>query len=229
MFHYTLHTNTNFGPRFSGDYPAIVSARIRERFGPQVVTLFLPGACGDINTTGPRHRQVGDALAEVIIRSLENRRPGYNKVGLASVKKEVTVPRRDFTVDQEERILSSGWPPESQKRFRLELDILRKEGKKEDVTILQAWQIGEVGFASLPGELFVEWGLKIKKESPFRWTYPVELGGDYLGYMVTERAWQEGGYESLIARSARPKREGVEMMVEEALQMLQNLYKGDEK
>jgi len=209
MFHFTLHTNTNFGPRFSGDYPAVVAARIRERFGPQVVTLFLPGACADINTTGPRYRQTGDALAEVIIRALENRKPACNSLHLLSAKREVAVPRRDFTVDQEERISDSGWPLESQKRFRRELEILRKEGKKEDITILQAWQIGEVGFVSLPGELFVEWGLKIKKESPFKWTYPVELGGDYLGYMVTEKAWQEGGYESLIAR----------------LEMLHHLYK----
>ncbi|HOJ41083.1 MAG TPA: hypothetical protein PK644_11530, partial [bacterium] len=59
---------------------------------------------------------------------------------------------------------------------------------------------------------------------PFPWTYPVELGGDYLGYLVTERAWQEGGYEALIARSARPSVEGVAMLVETVLKMLHHLH-----
>ncbi|HOL66263.1 MAG TPA: hypothetical protein PKX93_02240 [bacterium] len=224
MFHYTLHTNTNFGPRFSADYPAVVAARLRERFGPEVVTLFLPGACGDINTPGPRHRAVGDGLAERIIPALENRQPKDGPVALASLKQEVVVPRRDFTVDQEKRIATSGWPAEVWQIFRDEVEALRREGKKEDRAVLQAWRIGDVAFASLPGELFVEWGLKIKKESPFPWTYPVELGGDYLGYLVTERAWQEGGYEALIARSARPSVEGVAMLVETVLKMLHHLH-----
>ncbi|MCM8817511.1 MAG: hypothetical protein NC913_08415, partial [Candidatus Omnitrophica bacterium] len=65
---------------------------------------------------------------------------------------------------------------------------------------------------------------KVKRESPFPFTYPIELGGDYLGYLVTQQAWQQGGYESLIARSARPSVEGVELMYEKAIEMLNNLY-----
>lgn len=225
MFHFTLHTNTNFGPKFSGDYPAVVSARIRERFGQQVITLFMPGACGDINSTGPRYRQVGDALAEKIIEALEKRKPSNLPLYLDSEKSEIKVERRDFTKDQTERILNSGWDTESQKVFFKELEIMRKQAKKEDITVIQAWCIGDTGFASLPGELFVEWGLKIKKESPFPYTYPVELGGDYLGYLITEQAWQQGGYESLIARSARPSPGAVEKMVDRAIEMLKHLYK----
>lgn len=103
---------------------------------------------------------------------------------------------------------------------------MRKAGVREDRTLIQAWRIGEIGFASLPGELFLEWGLKIKAESPFPWTFPVELGGDYLGYLVTRQAWQAGGYESLICRSARPSVEGVALMVDKALELLDRLWKG---
>ena len=92
-------------------------------------------------------------------------------------------------------------------------------------TVIQAWRIGEIGFASLPGEIFVEWGLKIKAESPFPWTYPVELGGDYLGYLVTQQAWEAGGYESLISRSALPSVDGVPMMADTALKLLRRLWK----
>ena len=224
IFHFTLHTNTNFGPYFSADYPGVVAARIRERFGPHVSTLFVPGACADLNSCGQRYRQVGDALAEVIIRKLEARVPLQESVSLAAAKREVTVPFRDLTVDQEERIRCSGWASESQEVFRREVEIMRREGTTEAKTVLQAWQIGNVGFASLPGELFVEWGLKIKRESPFPWTYPVELGGDYLGYLITQEAWDAGAYEALIARSAKPSPEGVSYMVDSVLDMLRELY-----
>ena len=225
MFHFTLHTNTNFGPRFSADYPAVVAARIRERFGPGVITLFIPGACGDINLTCGSYRQVGDALAEKIIPSLEIRKPEETPLYLKAKKCEITVPRRDFTSNQIERILKSGWDIESQKVFIKEMETMSKEGKKQDDTILQTWCIGNTGFASLPGEIFVEWGLKIKRESPFSYTYPVEIGGDYLGYLITEQAWEEGGYEALIAQSAKPSAYGVKIMVEKSLEMLENLHK----
>ena len=226
LWHYTLHTNTNFGPRFSADYPGVVAARLRERFGTGVVPIFLPGAFADINTPGPRYREVGDRLADAIIGQLNGRQPRSGEVALGALKEEVVVPYRDLTVDQDQRIRESQWPPETQEVFRREVEIMRKQGETEATTVIQAWRIGEVGFASLPGELFVEWGLKLKAESPFPWTYPVELGGDYLGYLVTHQAWAGGGYESLIARSARPSPDGVAKMTDVALGLLGRLWQG---
>ena len=224
LFHFTLHTNTNFGPRFSADYPGVVAAQIRDRFGDQVSTLFLPGTFADLNSTGPRYQAVGEALAGVIGRGLEGRTPSDGATVLGALKREVTVPYRDFSVDQEERIRSSGWSPEAQDVFRREVELMRERGETEAATVLQAWRIGDVGFVSLPGEPFVELGLRIKRESPFPWTYPVGYAGDHLGYLVTPEAWEAGGYESLIARSARPSAEGVAHLVDEALDLTRALY-----
>jgi len=228
MYHFTLHTNTNFGPKFSADYPGVVSARIRERFGSQVISCFMPGACADINTNTMRYRETGNALSEKIIEAIEKRKVQDGPLKLAAIKAEITVPLRDFA-DQTQRIKNSGWDSQSQEVFFKEIEIMKKEGKTEDRTIIQAWRIGDTGFVSLPGELFVELGLKIKQESPFPFTYPVELGGDYLGYLVTQQAWLQGGYESLIARSARISVAGVMAMVDKSLEMLEELKKGDKK
>lgn len=226
VYHYTLHTNTNFGERFSADYPAVVDRRIRAHFGDKAETLFVPGACGDVNTVSGKHEAVGSRLADAMIPRLDARKAQKKPVALGSMKRDITVPYRDLTVDQEERIRASQWAPKDQEIFRAELKRMREAGETECRTVLQAWRIGDVGFASLPGELFCEWGLKIKQESPFDWTYPVELGGDYIGYLVTEQAWRGGGYESLIARSAKPSHEGVAAMVDEALDMLRGLHGG---
>ena len=223
LWHFSLHTNANFGPRFSADYPGVVAGRLRERFGAGVVPIFMPGAQADINPLGS-YRQIGDELATVIIERLNKRQPVKGAVKLDALKADVVVPYRDLTVDQEQRIKDSQWSPADQEVFRKELELMRNGKTREDKTIIQAWRIGDVGFASLPGELFVEWGLKIKAESPFPWTFPVELGGDYLGYLVTEQAWQAGGYESLICRSARPSVAGVAKMADVALKLLKKLY-----
>ncbi len=223
LWHYSLHTNANFGPCFSADYPAVVAARLRERFGPGVVPIFVPGTFGDINPT-LKYREVGDALARAIVQRLEKRKPGLDSVPLAALKQEITVPWRDLAADPEARIRASQWPPEKQEVFRREVARMRRAGRTEDRTVLQAWRIGDVGFASLPGEVFVEWGLKIKAESPFPWTFCVELGGDYLGYLVTEQAWRAGGYESLTAHSARPSVAGVATMVDADLALLRTLW-----
>ena len=225
MYDYTLHTNTNFGLYLSADFPGVVAARIRERFGPQVISLFVPGASGNINAVpGQTYRNVGNALADVMIAKLNARKPMDGPVPVNAVKRDVVVPFRDFGKDQKTRIRDSGWTPETQEFFRKELRAMRRAGRKEARTVLQAWRIGEVGFASLPGELFVEWGLKIKRESPFPWTYPVELGGDYLGYLITDDGWEAGGYEALISRVAKPSVEGVAAMVEGTLEMLNELH-----
>ena len=43
LYHFTLHANSDFGPEFSADYPAVVADRVREAFGTQATCLFMPG------------------------------------------------------------------------------------------------------------------------------------------------------------------------------------------
>jgi len=231
LWHYTAHTNANFGPRFSADYPGVVASRLRERFGARTVPIFMPGAFGDINWDTPNvspdrrpHRILGDQLANIIIQRLDERKPRSCEVTLRAMKQEVGVPCRDFTVDQELRINGSQWGPDAQAHFRSELELVRQTGIKEVRTLIQAWRIGDIGFASLPGELFVEWGLKIKAESPFPWTFPVYLGGDSLGYLITQQAWGAGGYESLITRYSPVSVAGVAKLVDTAQRCLVKLW-----
>ena len=225
MFHFTLHANTNFGRHFSGDYPAVVASRMRERFGPQVSTFYVPGACGDQNVIRPNsYRQTGDILSEVIFRAIEGRRPLRTPVLLGARKRDLVVPFHDINVDQEARIEASQWSEECKEFFRNSQRILRERGETRTSTVLQAWHVGEVSFASLPGEPFIEWGIRMKRDGPFPWTFPVELGGDYVGYLVTRSAWEAGGYESLVACTSKVSPAGVETMLQNCLEMLGEMH-----
>jgi len=163
-----------------------------------------------------------------MVSKLEKRSPIEGPIPLGACKRYLTVPCRDAEMDQEERLKAAQWGEPNNDYFRNVQKQILEEGITRMDTVLQAWHIGDTSFLSLPGEVFVEWGLKIKQDSPFPWTYPVELGGDSLGYLVTRKAWEAGGYESLISWSLIDVA-GVELMVDRGLEMLRQLHRSYEE
>jgi hypothetical protein len=59
-----------------------------------------------------------------------------------------------------------------------------------------------LGVVSSPCETFVEIGLEIKKKSPLKPTFTIELANGYNGYLPTPEQHQRGGYETWRARSS---------------------------
>lgn len=87
-------------------------------------------------------------------------------------------------------------------------------------TWVQAVRVGALALVSAPGELLVDLGLEIKRQSPFAPTMVIELANDSVGYLPTRRAFEEGAYE-LEASLFGP---GVgEQIVEAALGLLEGL------
>lgn len=83
---------------------------------------------------------------------------------------------------------------------------------------IQVIGIGDARIVCLQGELFVEFGLKIRDESPFEKTFVIELAnGGLPGYAYTRGAIEQGGYETdtsmLSARSG-------EILAEKSLKLL---------
>ena len=226
LYHFTLHANSDFGPKFSADYPGIVSQRLREAFGDSVVALFMPGCCGDVNPTYARdHVTTGNLLAAQMVPALQKRVPTEGPIRLGARKRTVDVPLRDLELDQEERLEKCGWGKASDEYFRKAHAALREEGITQVETVVQAFHIGDTGFVTLPGEVFVDWQIKMKETSPFPWTYPVELSNDSLGYLITRDAWEGGGYEALISRGTFIDVAGVELMVDRVTEMLRQLHR----
>jgi hypothetical protein len=175
-------------PRVSADYPGVVCATL-EAAHPGSVALFLNGAAGNINPTtvsaGPEaSRRHGVALAGAV-EGLLTAGDGLTECeGVAFERRTVSLPTR----------LPNGRP----------------EGRMLHAEIA-ALRAGAAALVFLPGEPFVETGLKLRARSPFALTAVVGYAEDYIGYIPTDAALAEGGYEagfgnwSVLGMGSEPK------------------------
>ena len=84
---------------------------------------------------------------------------------------------------------------------------------------VQVVRTGPVVFAALPGELFVEYGLELRRRRPG--TFAITLAnGDVQGYIVTREAADNGGYE---ASNAIFHWSGGPLLVEQAVALVDAL------
>lgn len=77
-------------------------------------------------------------------------------------------------------------------------DYASKFQGREFEAEIQVFKLGEiVTLCAVPAELFVELGLEIKKRLKPMNPLVVGYANGYIGYVLTEQAYREGGYESL--------------------------------
>lgn len=88
---------------------------------------------------------------------------------------------------------------------------------------LQAIRIGDVALVGFPAEMFTEFGLRTKAESPFDHTVVCGLTNGWFGYIPTKDAFEHGGYEPRLKYSSRLQPEAGDLMTDAAVQLLHDL------
>jgi hypothetical protein len=72
--------------------------------------------------------------------------------------------------------------------------------------------------------LFVEFGLDIRRQSSFRYTLPFSLTNGYVGYVCTQQAFVEGGYEPRrTVFTSRLAPDAGDTIVQESLRLISTL------
>jgi hypothetical protein len=79
----------------------------------------------------------------------------------------------------------------------------------------------QLAWVALPGEVFTELGMAIRKASPFAQTIIVELAHGPVTYFPDQRAFPQGNYEPVTSRVAPGSGE---KMVETAIVLLKELH-----
>jgi hypothetical protein len=237
----------------SADWAGALSRMIQRVMGEEFVAILANGACGDVISFDPINplkkvnRFFGHAervAALIAAKSFWaiNQMEYHRFLKLAAAIEEVSLPRRIPTSEEIElakKYMNGERTPMNMRHMAWKYffgpriqDFL--DGQKEMKSWVQVLVLGKLAaIVGLPGEIFVEHGLKIKKESPFKYTFVIELANDSLGYIPTLKAFEEdaripleasGSYETTIGPNILAPEAG-DIMVNLALKMMNELYK----
>ena len=117
--------------------------------------------------------------------------------------------------------LASGDGPVA-KFFAEQLIEFKKKcsGKVRKFSLVSIKFDDKLALTSLPSELFTEIGLEIKKRSPFKNTWPVNLAMGQCGYSPLAECFDRGGYEILPVVGGSPAVNTGDRLLEATLQNL---------
>jgi hypothetical protein len=208
---------TEIDDTLSADYFGAFDRAIQRVAGAKLVGMILNGCCGDINNTDVFNptpeiphlfydtERVGDVIAGEAFKAWRTieaydaspalgvtrelfafRRPEVTEEQLAAAR-----ARLDRATREEAESASSGDPEYLLAHSTVAMAKAPLERKAE----MQAFRIGQTGLVGLPGEVFVELGLDLKRRSPFERTLVAELANDCIGYIPTDAARTEPSYE----------------------------------
>jgi neutral ceramidase len=188
----------------TGDWPAAVTRYVSRHFKELPIAMTV-GASGDINPIyGPNNdfddmEALGSVLGEQII----------------NVTKEITT-RKNNTVHVLSREIDVPGKETSASRMPGEKLVPGQPAKIR----LSVMKIDSVVLAGVSGELMTTIGIRIKQQSPFSNTIILTHCNGSSGYLCTDEAYKEGGYEPMVSRTMP----GVEkIIVSNFLEMLHEL------
>jgi hypothetical protein len=241
-------------PLFSADYPGVARTVVEQVALEGGRCLFLQGADGDINpvtsTTNfaevARLGRIVGAEAAKVVECLcaPNSLPAPWRVAVAQGL--LRVASRRFRVEgnalpdaepheralrEAERQFESA-KTEREKvaaaaRIKFENSVVARlrRGPGPFEAEVQVLRLGDLALVGVPGELFVEYGLEIKRRSPFKHTFVVGYANDYLGYLATPSAWRQGGYEVGLGPWCLVSEQGAAEIVRQAVELTSDVMR----
>jgi hypothetical protein len=217
---YSLHY-VGGNPPVSADYFGAFAERVKQlvaRDAKDFVGIMSNGTSGDVNNInfgGPAVKYGPGERIKVVAESVAKKAAeAYPKieyrdnVRLAAAVKDLELGVRKPTekdLDRARKILDDNKDKKvlagTAAIYARESVLLAKYPDTVPVK-LQALRIGDIGIAAIPCEVFTEIGLEIKRSSPLKDTFTIELANGYNGYLPTPAQHALGGYETWRARSS---------------------------
>ncbi len=235
---YAIHPDQISGSAISADHEGVEVRVLKQILGADCAVLVPNGCCGDINhfdffrphenqKSGPQMAaKNGQVLAGEVIKQL----PHLERIQISSIRAAQTIVPLSLRVPTKQEI---AWAEKTAQKHMGEfnpegLDVVKAHrmlevagmGLSQIEAEVMVFALGGVAVVGLPGEIFVELGLEIKRRSPFKHTLIFELCNDNIGYVLTQKAFDEGGYES---SSCIFQEDSGARLVETSLDLLQRL------
>lgn len=241
LVNYAMHLDTVGGEVYSADYPFTLGKVLEAVKGPNMLTMFSIGTAGNINhfdVTQPRPAKGAQEAARIgVILGAEVLKT-YKKLERLDVDR-VRVTREtaslppvelkpgdiDRAHQLAEREVSGGKRLSLLERVFVQRTFFaeRQQGQPYKVEV-QVIAVGnDLAWVGLPGEVFVELGLAVKRGSPFRFTIVNELANEWIRYVPDRKGFEHGAYEAINTRCGPG---GGEILVDTAIRCLLKLHEG---
>jgi hypothetical protein len=222
VYNFSCHASNSRLPAISADYPGDVQKHVRQQLGYDVQTIFLPGACGDVNPVyGARKELFGDKLGSEILRCL-GKLEIITKPSLAVESRELQMLGREDP-QLKEADIALKWPSQLEHYKKTFRDMMQK-AKPAYPFFLSGIRIGnDFAMVTNPDELFCDLGLSIKRQSTFKHTMVVEQTNGAHGYVPTAKAFEGGGYETWFGEHSYLSTRAGEIIETESLDILERL------
>jgi len=170
----------------TGDWPGSAARYVDKHFKSGIPVGITAGASGDINPIyGPGNdfneiNAIGLVLGEEIV-SVAQKISAKESGSITSLREEIEVPGKERSASRmpNEKIVP-GAP------VKLRFSVLK---------------IGPIVYAGISGEVMTSIGMKIKEQSPIKNTVVVTHCSGSSGYLCTDAAYPEGGYEPMVSRT----------------------------
>ena len=180
--HATVNGQTNL--RITGDWPGAAARYLREKYGEELQVLVTAGASGDIDPIyGPNDNfshidEIGLRVADEVQRV---------------AAQLATVPQSGLAVAQRE-LMAPGRKPSASRLPGQSLE------PGEDVPMrLVLVRAGSMTLAGVSGEVMTEIGMDLRNMMGPQSMVLTHCNGS-SGYLCTDAAYEEGGYESMVTR-----------------------------
>ena len=230
---------------YSADYIGYLDEAMRRIVRDDFTTLFFNGCCANVNHINcadpasprrgyPTAQRAGYVLAAAVAQAMRSRAPVEGDA--IKVSRELVELERfkisESLYGEAKRFLETGQQNRPAGMDGLDFKAgaplwirMREQQATPDRAEVMALRIGPAGIVALPGELFCETGLAIKRASPAKHTMVIELANDAVGYLPTRQAYQQGGYE--VTPGATAYAPGcAERLAESAKRQLRELFEG---
>ena len=240
LINFALHQCCGDHDCITGDYSSILSKKLKEKYGESFVSIFTAGTCGDINHLNTnlipwdefRYREIGEIISREVIRMFDKGGGEAIGEGISLAEETIFIDKRIAT-DEYTRIRAKELIENDKYYANINSSFLRirslilantlqsnPDATKQIKIILKAFKIGNVCLYFMPGEIFVKFGLRLKKESPIKNSMVIELSNSHLGYVPTPEAFGENCdlYEAnLTYKSIIP--EGGDIMIDKLIEL----------
>jgi neutral ceramidase len=215
---YAVHLDNVGGQMFSADVPFTLSKLLGEALGPELVTAFTAGCCGDVNhidVTWSRPQggngnaaRMGTILAGDVLRAWPNlkivqpktvrSKTAIVRLPLAEISQDDVTKAREVADRREGATTAEPTFLTKVQAFKV-LDVQARNGRPWEVEVQVIALDDQVAWVSLPGE----------------------MANGAIGYIPSRRAYPQGNYEVVSARCAAGSGEA---LVDAALELLRSIY-----